>query len=108
MQMNLRRDAKILLNYRGGNKFDLMDRDGNVIMGANDNYYIYFKNVNFRANGDIDGRYLGVANDSMIDGYCRSADYIGTGYRMDDHMVKTARMVAVNNKTGVIIIIQND
>jgi hypothetical protein len=105
---NLKRDYKIFLDHKGGNAFDVATRDGNIVLGADDDYFIYFKNVNFRADGKIDARYLGVANDSMIDGYCRNVDIDADGFKVGGQLVKTARLVALNNKSGAIIIISND
>jgi hypothetical protein len=103
---NLRRDDKIVLTSVGGNTFNVENRDG-LVFEANDDFFIYFKNVNFKKDGTIDGRYLGDANDSMIDGYCRNADFGTDGWTIDGKQIKTARLVAVNNKSGAIVIIQN-
>lgn len=78
---------------------------------SNENYHIYFKNVNFKKDGIIEGTYLGLTDGSMEDGYTRTVSYypnynIKEYWAMDNGTkVKTARLVSLNNKTGVVTII---
>jgi hypothetical protein len=106
----IKANTKIYLNRKSDNTYDVNDKDGNLLLGANDNYFIYFKNVNFRADGTIDGRYLGTLKDDsiLIDGYCRDVYHNNGGFTIQGgRKVRTARMVAVNNKSKTIIIIQS-
>jgi hypothetical protein len=103
-------NTKIYLNKKSNNAYDVTDKNGNLLLGADDNYYIYFKNVNFRADGTIDGRYLGTLTDDsvLIDGYCRDVSYGDGGFKIEGgKAIRTARMVAVNNKSKTIVIIQS-
>jgi hypothetical protein len=100
---NLKRDKKIYLTHVDG-KYEVFNHDKQRVFGVDDNYFIYFKNVNFRADGTIDGRYQGEATDTLIDGYCRDVIY-DNGFKVDGKLIRTAKMVAVKSDTGVIIII---
>lgn len=105
----IRREDKIVLTLAGDNMYQVADKKGNVFFNAKDDYFIYFKNANFKANGTIDGRYLGNANDNLIDRHCKDVSFKdGVGFvTKSDKVVRTAKMVAVNNKTKVLIIIEN-
>jgi hypothetical protein len=100
---NLRREKKVYLTNVGG-KYEVFNHDKQQVFGVDDNYFIYFKNVTFKADGTIDGRYLGEATKTLIDGYCRNVTY-DNGFKVDGQLVRTARMVAVNSQDGAIIII---
>jgi hypothetical protein len=102
--MQLRRDKKVFLNHIGDNKYEVLNHDKQLVFGKDDDYSIYFKNVTFKADGTIDGRYLGVPSDTLIDGYARSVTY-DNGFKVDGQSVRTARMVVANSKSGAIIII---
>ncbi len=106
------RETKIFLKPVSPNTFDIFDRDNNLLMSGDDKYFIYFKNVNFRSDGSIDARYLGEANDSLVDGYSREATYSNGAWSIETvsnpKVIRTARMVVVDNKSKVIVIIQND
>jgi hypothetical protein len=109
----IKRDAKICLNNKGNNAYDVTDKNGKLLLSADENYFIYFKNVNFKNDGSIEGRYLGdIKPDSaLIDGYCRDVSFNGDTFTIagtkGTESVRSARMVAVDNKTRTIIIIQN-
>lgn len=117
----LRREMKIRLNVKGDNTYEVTDREGNVLLNADDDYFIYFKNVNFK-QGYIEGRYLGETHDksSLFGSDCKHVIYkdgqffmYGDPYYHDGEIlvnarvVKTARLVAVNNKKRTVIIIQS-
>lgn len=107
----IKREEKINLTVVGNNTFQVTDRNGNIFsgFGASDNFFIYFKNVNFKKNGTIEGRYLGKASDSIVDGQCKEISFKeDLGFVTNgDKVVRTARMVSVNNKTRALIIIEN-
>ena len=105
----MRREDKIILSAIGDNTFEVTNRDGGIVLGADDNYFIYLKNVNFKADGTMEGRYLGEATDSLIDDFCKNVSYQqDVGYTINGGaVVRTARMVAVNNKDKAVIIIEN-
>jgi hypothetical protein len=103
----LRREDKIVLTERGNNSFDVEIKGGKMVLGANDDFFIYFKNVNLRPNGTMEGRYLGEATNDLIDDYCQDVKFVdGQGFKMNGETIRTARMVAVNNKTRAIVVIQ--
>lgn len=90
--------------------YQISDNKGEMLVGSEEDYFIYFKNVNFRQDGTIEGRYLGLATDNLIDGYSRDVMYDTDGVwkTIDKNNVRTARMVAINNMTKVTIIIHNN
>lgn len=88
--------------------YDVFEGDDLKLAYGHD-YFIYMSNVNLRKDGTIDGRYLGVAGDILIDGYARDATYIEKeGYQVEGKQIRTARMVVIKNegKKRVIIIIE--
>lgn len=105
----IRRDDRVRLFLMGDNKFEVRNREDDVVLDADADYFIYMKNVNFRNGNVIDGRYLGnLTNDSSIlDDHCKdvSVSPDGKSFVVDGKRVQTASMVAVNNKTKVVIII---
>jgi hypothetical protein len=104
----LRREEKIFLNIIDKDTFELTNRNGDLIFNGSDSYFIYFKNANFKTNGVIEGKYLGEASDSIIDGFCKNVSFEdGLGFKTDKKIVRTARMVAVDNKNKSVIIIEN-
>lgn len=105
----LRRDDKVRLFMVGANQFEGRNTKDDVVLDSNDNYFIYMKNVNFRSGNVIEGRYLGTLDDnaSIIDNHCKNVITDGKTFTVDNQKVRTARMVAVNNRTRVIVIIQN-
>ncbi|AYP68167.1 hypothetical protein PQE75_gp035 [Bacillus phage vB_BcoS-136] len=102
----LKREEKITLRLRGKDKYEVENRKGKVF-DSNDDYYIYFKNVNFKNNGVIEGRFLGNTGDKIIDDFCSKVLYDGKSFTTNGKEIKTARMVAVDNKKKTIIIIHN-
>lgn len=103
----LRREDKIRLTLTDSNTYEVTNRNGEVVLGADQDYFIYFKNVNFK-KGFIEGRYLGENPESLLDDYCKDVYYKDGQFFADGKVVKTARMAAVNNKTRTIIIIQSE
>lgn len=110
--MTLRKDKKISITptYEGDKFIGYnISQDEDLKLAHNENYFIYMKNVNLNKDGSIEGRYLGEANDNLIDGYCRDAVYVDElGYQIEGEQVRTARMVGIRNDDNkqVIIIIQ--
>lgn len=108
----LKRNTRITLNRVEENSFSITDKEGNTLVESTEDYYIYFKNANLRDNGAIDGRYLGENPELIVDGKSKEIHYSSDqGLWFNDSgkkPYKTARLVAVNNKTKVIIIIEND
>lgn len=92
--------------------FDVFDREGNLLLSYDEEYFIYMKNVNFRSDGSINGRYLGEASDILIDGYSKKINY-DYDYRQyfteNGEQIRTARMVVLDNNKNdskVIVIIK--
>jgi hypothetical protein len=105
----MRRDDRIFLNIKGDNTYEITDRNGNLLRGSDEEYCIYFKNVNFRSDGAIDGRFLGYTDYRLVDEYCKDVEYSGNGYTIENgNPVRTAKMVLVDNAKRTIIIIQNN
>ena len=107
----LKREDKIRLNRVSDNSYQVTDfNNGDVLLKDTDNYFIYFKNVNLRSDGTIEGRYLGTTDGSIIDGYSRQATFTdGIGYSIENvGVIRTARMVAIDNRNKTIIVIQNN
>lgn len=107
----IRRDDRVKLNNKGSNTYDVVDKDGNMLIDSKDNYFIYCKNVNFGLDGSINGRYLGNINSdsSLIDNHCRDVyHHNNDGFKFKNgERIRTARMVAINNKSKTIIVIQS-
>jgi hypothetical protein len=106
--MTLKRNDRVRLFSMGGNKFEGRNRQDDVVLNSDDNYYIYLSNVNFRNGNLIEGRYLGdlEADNPIVDKHCKQVAVNGNSFLLDGEVLRTARMVAVNNKTNVIVIIQ--
>jgi hypothetical protein len=111
--MTLKRDDRIrLFAMDGVNKFEVRNRHDDVVLDADSDYFIYMSNVNLRNGNYIEGRYLGELDEKspLIDSHCKTAvaDADNRQWTVDGKLVRTARMVAVNNKTNVIIVIQQN
>ena len=109
MQMTtLRRNDRVRLYSMGDNKFEGRNRQDDVVLDAEKDYFIYMQNVNFRNGNLIEGRFLGnlEQNSPLIDSYCKKVDVNNSNFVVDGQVIRTARMVAVNNKTNVIVVIQ--
>lgn len=102
----LRREKKILLSPVGEYNFSILDEDLNLIVDAEEDYYIYFKNVTFLPNGSLKGRYLGDNPKTIIDRYCKNAMFTENGWVMDRKNIRTAKLVAVKNRDGVVVVIK--
>ena len=111
MENKLKRNTRIKLTGDEGKKFSVTDaKDDTPYLSSDDDYFIYMKAVNFRNDGTIDGRYLGEAHELLIDEHCSHMEYRdGAWHTMYTNFeMKTARMVAVNNKKDVTIVIHAD
>lgn len=104
--MKINRETKIQLIPVDQNTYNVIDKDGNTLLESNQDYFIYLKNVNFK-DSVITGRYLGNTDNSIIDGYCREVSFDGTDFYKGDKVVRTAKMVAVDNKNKTVIILEN-
>lgn len=107
--MTIKRDEKVIIHAMTDNKFEVTNREDEIIFGTDDDFHIYMKNVNFK-KGYIEGRYLGeLTDDKLYDGYCREVFYhVNEGWKQKNGThVRTARLVAVNSNTGATIIIQS-
>ena len=104
----IKKNQKIKLFIDGANRYAVANTNNDVIYKHSDSYFIYFKNVNFRTGGIIEGRYLGEASDALVDEYCKSVNYHkNNGFTVDEKKIRTAKMVAVHNKKRrTLIIIQ--
>lgn len=109
MSNTLRRDKRIRLFDIGNYSFEVRNDNDDVLLDSNDNYFIYLTNVNFIGGNIIEGRYKGVLSDNspILDSHCKNIVTDGQKYLVDNQQIKTARMVAVNNKEKVILIINN-
>lgn len=108
--MELKRKDFVNVYVCSDNEFEVKNRMGNTLLGRDDDYYIYMKDIRFK-KGYIQGIYLGETSDKILDGYCRMVSYdedTDKWIQEDGKKVVSARMLAVHNKTGVIIIIQED
>ncbi len=107
---NLLKDTRIYLDRVGVNQYEITDRNKDTLKNSDDNYFIYMKNVTFKRNGGISGIYLGENPQHIIDGYCREASFNQEdGWRLEDGAkIERARMVAVENKSRTIVVIQED
>jgi len=104
----IKRNQKISLFRDGINRYAVADKNGNPLYKHSDDYFIYFKNVNFKEAGIIDGRFLGDATENIIDEECKSVGYNNKdGFTVDGKTIKTARLVAVHNKKKTLVIIEN-
>lgn len=102
------RDERIHLKPKSDKAFQVTNNDGETLLDESDDFYIYFSAVNFRNDGKIDGKYMGENPTTIIDKYCQPATFTDDkGWMLPDGVrLRTARLVAVENKTGVIVIIQ--
>lgn len=106
----LNRNDRVRLFNMGGNKFEGRNRQDDVVFDMDKDYFIYLTNVNFRNGRLIEGRYMGdlTANSSLIDNQCKKVDITDNDFTVNGQSIRTARMVAINNKTNVILILAND
>lgn len=107
---NLVRDTRYKLFMVDNNAFDVVDKNDNTLLSSKDNYFIYLQNVNFKRNGVIEGRYLGdlTSNSPLLDKNCKTVSINGDKFTVDNDQIMSARMVAINNKDKVIVIIARD
>lgn len=105
--IDIMRDTRIKLHLKGDNSWDITDDKGVALATHDDDYFIYMKNVNLKNGNLITGRYLGVLspNSPMLDSQCKVVDIRDDGFYVNNTKTTSARMVAVNNKKNVIIII---
>lgn len=103
------RDEKLLLKSNDNFNFEIRDRDGKIIYNEDSEFFIYMKNVNFRNGNTIQGRYLGniTKDSSILDDNCKMVSNVDGEFKVDGKIVRTGRMVAVNNNNEIILIIAN-
>lgn len=108
--MKLKRNDRVRLFLMRDNKFEGRNRHDDVVLDAEQDYFIYLTNVNLRNGNLIEGRYMGEIDEKnpILDKKCKIAisDLDNRKWLIDGKLIRTAPMVAVNNKTNVIIIIQ--
>lgn len=108
MTNQLKRGSKVYLRMVSENEFEVLNANREVVYESSEDYFIYFKNVTFKQNGEIDGKYLGTASDMMIDDRCENALYDDlNGFNVSGRKLRTANMVAVKNKFGAIVIVSS-
>jgi len=108
---NLRVNGLITLDLVNEDTYIVKNRFGSRIFDYDDDFYLYMVNVNLKGSGVIQGRFKGLTNDSILDDRCKQIKYISDddGWFSDDgKRFKTARMVAIENKSKTVIIIQNE
>ena len=91
--------------------YEIENRQGELLVDSNEDYYIYMRDVIFRNDGNIEGIYQGENPDVMIDGYCRNVEFSeedGWRIKREGRAVRKARMVAVKNNSDTIIIIHEN
>lgn len=106
----LQRDAKIKMSLVDDNKWEIQDIDGKMLVDGDSDYLIYMKNVNFRKGSVMEGRFLGTIkeNSPLLNvGNATVVTTDGDKFSTDGKQVRSAKMVVVNNKTNVIIVISN-
>lgn len=103
----LRREEKIRLTLKDANTYEVTNRNGEVVLGADQDYFIYFKNANFM-KGFIEGRYLGEADERFLRDCYKNAYYKDGQFWTGGKVVKTARLVAVRNKDRAVIVIPQE
>lgn len=108
MIRNRRYNIKPIYNNSDLIGYDVLDGD-KVVLSHDTDYFIYMKNINFKDDGSINGRYLGEATDILIDNYARDVVYQNGKHMMCGRPVKTARMMVVKNNSKdkkIIVVIQ--
>lgn len=104
----LLRDAKIKLHLDKDNKWIIKDVEGNLLVDSDNDYMIYMINVNFKKGNLIEGRFLGQIDKNSpllkVDN-AKNVTTDGVDFFADGEKVKSAKMVVVNNKTNIIIVI---
>ena len=105
----IRREEKIFLTQTEESSYDVLNRDGEKLLDSKEDYFIYFKDVNFMKDGNITGRYLGVTDGSLYDNYCKEVRYDNNQWMTTkgSKQVKTARLVMIDNKHKTIVVIEN-
>lgn len=105
----LKREDKIAVYQTGMYTFKVETvKDGVEQLKSDDDFFIYFKTVNFKPNGILEGRYLGENPKTIIDRHCKDAFYSDAHnwHFANCKQIKTARLVAVQNGTGKVIVIE--
>ena len=108
MCMNkIRKDLKVDLYLIGDNGWEIRDQEGNVLKDCEEDYFIYLRNVALKRGNVISGRYCGVLtpNSPVLDSYCKDVTTDGKRFTIGKQIVRNAKMVAVNNKTKIILIL---
>lgn len=102
------RDSLVRLFRIGDKAYEIRDRQDNVLVDSDNDYFIYLKQCNFKNDNFIDGIYLGQLeeNSSLIDRHCKTVTIKDGRFTVDGELIRKARMVAINNKTNVIVVIQ--
>ena len=101
------RDTKVELHLIGDKNWEVRNLNGDVLKDSDDNYFIYMNNVVFKRGNIITGKYCGelTENSPILDDQCKDVITDGVKFTVDGGIVRRARMLAVNNKTKVILIL---
>ena len=104
---NIRRETKVELHLIGDGGWEVRDQEGNVLKDCEEDYFIYLKNVSLRKGVVITGRYLGDLTPSspLLDEHCKDITTDGKRFLLGKQIVRNARMVAINNKQKVILVL---
>lgn len=104
----IKRDTRIAFREMAKKHYQINVNNSKAV-DSNEDYHIYMSSVNFHKDGTFNGRYLGMNPKAILDEHCRAASYDkAKGWMLPDGVIlRTAKMVAVENKTGVVVIIQD-
>lgn len=91
------------------NEYTIKDKREILLVDSNEDYHIYMNEVTFNKDGTFSGNYLGKNPIAIIDEYCRVASFDkNKGWMLpDDVILRSAKMVAVENKLGILVILQD-
>lgn len=103
----LKRDMLIFLSPEDEEgRYKVFDKSGNTILDSNEDYHIYFKDIQFKSEGYIVATYLGETEGRLLDEYCRRVEFNRQdGWNADDgDRPSSARLASVNNGQKLVII----
>lgn len=105
--MKINYEKKIFLKQKEKDRYEIYDKEGNILLSENEDYYIYFKNVNFTKEG-MNGRFLGYTTGILEDGYSRIISQDDNGkWVTTEGELKTANMASVKNGEKTVVILKN-
>ncbi|MGV4321267.1 hypothetical protein [Bacillus mojavensis] len=105
----INRYDNIDLELTGANCYEIKNKDGQTLLGDTEDYYIYIRGAVFKEDGVIQGMYLGEYDETFSDELTKEVVYRDNEWITENNKkIKSARMVAVDNKNKTIIVIGND